>query len=85
MIFPDSIYQDAGIGGDLCLDEIPDFQGLLPKANDVGVPVFAIEDNEIGESGSVLDGMIAKRDTFYELFDNISNKIISVCDHDRSV
>ncbi|AEW00268.1 chromosome partitioning protein ParA [Niastella koreensis] len=85
MIFPDNIYQGAGIGEDLCLDEIPDFQGLLPKANDAGVPVFALEDDEIGETGSVLEGMIRKRDTFYELFDNISNKIISVCDYGRGI
>lgn len=85
MIYQDKVYQDAGIGEDLCLDEIPDFQGLLPKANDVGVPVFALEDDEIRESGSVLDGMKEKRDTFYALFDKISDKIISICDYGRSI
>jgi cellulose biosynthesis protein BcsQ len=47
-----------------CLAEIPDFQGLLPKAFAAGVPVFDLEDNEIGEVGNVLDTMKEKRDMF---------------------
>ncbi len=85
MVFAPQVYTDAGINSDLCLAEIPDFQGLLPKANDNGVPVFAIQDEEIGESGSVRDGMIEKRNTFHALFDNIANQIIKVADYAKSV
>jgi chromosome partitioning protein len=37
-----------------CLGQIPDFQGLLPKSHEAGVPIFAITDAEIGETGPVL-------------------------------
>ena len=47
-----------------CLAEIPDFQGLLPKALAAGVPVFDLADNEIREVGNVLDTMKTKRDMF---------------------
>jgi chromosome partitioning protein len=85
MVYDAQVYTDAGIEADLCLAEIPDFQGLLPKANDNGVPVFAITDPEIGESGAVQVGMIEKRQTFYNLFDEISTQIIKVCDYAKSI
>lgn len=85
MVFDQSVYSGAGIAADFCLAEIPDFQGLLPKANDNGVPVFAMEDDEIGESGAVRDGMIDKRNLFYQLFINISDQVIKVAEHAKSI
>lgn len=85
MVFDAEIYSNAGISEDLCLSEIPDFQGLLPKANKNGVPVFAMANEEIREVGAVLDEMIAHRDTFYELFKTISKQIISICDYAKCI
>lgn len=85
MVYDAQVYKDAGIVADLCLAEIPDFQGLLPKANDNGVPVFAMEDNEIGESGAVREGMIEKRNSFYLLFENIAEQVTKVCDYAKSI
>ena len=78
MIYSSEIYSNAGIEPDLCLAEIPDFQGLLPKAHDIGVPVFEIKDDEIKETGPVKDGMIGRRNNFNDLFNKLSNKIIEV-------
>jgi cellulose biosynthesis protein BcsQ len=81
MIFDSEIYQAASIPENFCLSEIPDFQGLLPKAHDAGVPVFAIRDDEIHESGKVETDMKAKRDRFYEDFESIARKLILVKDN----
>jgi chromosome partitioning protein len=78
MIFASEIYQNALIPDNFCLAEIPDFQGLLPKAHDAGVPVFAVCDEEIHESGQVEIDMKAKRDRFYIDFEGIASKLISV-------
>jgi len=64
-----------------CLGQIPDFQGLLPKSYDVGVPVFELTDREIRETGPVLAGMKAKRDMFEEQFDEIAGKIVEYLEH----
>lgn len=85
MMYTTSVYSNAGISSDYCLAEIPDFQGLLPKANDSGVPVYEMRDDEIGESGAVRDGMIEKRGIFYNLFDDITNKILKVAEYAKSV
>jgi hypothetical protein len=59
-----------------CLGEIPDFQGLLPKAHDAGVPVFALTDTEIHETGPVLAQLKEKRKVFRDQFTNISKLVI---------
>jgi hypothetical protein len=64
-----------------CLGEIPDFQGLLPKSHSVGVPVFEIRDDEMRETGPILDGLVEKRNMFGQQFADISTKLINLIDH----
>ena len=58
-----------------CLAEIPDFQGLLPKAYAAEVPVFELTDSEIREVGSVLDNMRTKRASLLDIFNELTIKI----------
>ncbi len=82
MMAPDKSYEQSGLIPEYCLAEIPDFQGLLPKASEAGVPVFALNDDEIHETGPIKVGMIERRDTFNELFTEIAEKIISVVEYE---
>ncbi len=61
-----------------CLGEVPDFQGLLPKAHDAGVPIFELTDAEIRESGTVLTNFKQRRDEFKERFEQMAQRIVSV-------
>lgn len=58
-----------------CLDEIPDFGALLPRAHEVGVPVFALENRELGYSGPVLENMITKRQQIQTQFQNAAQML----------
>lgn len=64
-----------------CLGEIPDFQGLLPKSYNAGVPVFAVTDDEIGETGPVRTGFQSRRAAFDEQFKVISKQISDSLDN----
>jgi chromosome partitioning protein len=68
-------------GNGYTLGEIPDFQGLLPKAHDAGVPVFAIKNSEIHETGPVLAGLQEKRKLFKKQFESISSQVIEKADY----
>jgi len=81
MLYPATVYNDAAIESSYCLAEISDFQGLLPKALDSNVPVFAIQDSEIGETGPVLANLKRNRDTFHELFQDVAQKILTLVKH----
>lgn len=78
MLFDDVIYNDAEINNNFCLDEIPDFQGLLPKSLEANVPIFSILDDEINEAGAIKERLIEKRQTFYDEFKSLAEKIIKV-------
>lgn len=58
-----------------CLDEIPDFAGLLPRAHDTGVPVFALLDGELGATGVVLANAIDKRNQIKDQFVDVAEML----------
>lgn len=65
LTLPDVDYPDTLRNNGFCLEEIPDFGALLPRAYDVGVPVFALSDDELGAIGVIRENMIEKRDQIY--------------------
>ncbi len=72
----------ADVAGDnYCLGEIPDFQGLLPKSYEAGVPVFEVTDEEIKETGPVLENFRIRRGQFREQFAEISVKVMALIAH----
>ncbi|MEP6933808.1 MAG: ParA family protein [Nitrospirota bacterium] len=75
MTFPIDTYSAALRANLFCLAEIPDFGGLLPKAYSAGVPVFELTDNEIAETGPILEGMRSKRSQLRTQFEDVANEL----------
>ncbi|MGR9099476.1 MAG: ParA family protein [Gammaproteobacteria bacterium] len=75
MLLTDHEYGVPLIENGLCLSEIPDFQGILPKALNAGIPVFELNDDEIGETGPVLEQMQKNRNRFNLLFIDLADQI----------
>jgi cellulose biosynthesis protein BcsQ len=85
MLFSNEAYADVGISDDFCLLQLKDFQGLLPKAHNAGVPVFALTSEQISETGTVLDGLEKNRDLFKKDFEELSHKIIKLDQYAASI
>lgn len=68
-------YPDPFQRNGFCLEEIPDFGALLPRAHETGVPVFALETHELGATGVVLDGMVRKRDNIHTQVTTVTNTL----------
>ena len=75
MLYNEEKYAGAEVQDGYCLSEISDFQGLLPKAYNAGVPVFAVSDRDINETGSILANLVAKRKIYKKLFSSLAKKI----------
>lgn len=75
LTLPDNDYPAALRNDGFCLEEIPDFGALLPRSHAAGVPVFALEDDELGYTGPVLANTIDKRDQIRVQFDDIANML----------
>ncbi len=78
MLLENNLYKETGIPGNYCLAEIPDFQSLLPQSHKFGIPVFALSDEQIERTGTVLGQMIMKRDEFNGQFEELADKIIQM-------
>ena len=79
MMFADQDYDRAGINKQtFVLREIKDFQGLSPKSLGKSVPVFNLTDEELGTKGAVLEGQSGNVKEFYDIYNDIANKIITV-------
>lgn len=80
MLLPLENYEEASIhqNNGFCLQEISDFQSLLPRSYDAGVPIFDLENEELKASGPILEQLKEKRDIFNELFVNFSNQIVGI-------
>ena len=81
MTFPEAAYTPRLRAAGYCLGEIPDFGGLLPKAHTAGVPVFELTDEEIGETGPVLQGMRTKRDQLKQSFQEVAEDLTTLLNH----
>lgn len=70
-------YENANIeqNNGFCLQEISDFQSLLPKSYDAGVPVFDLTDEELKATGPVLDQLQEKRTLFNRLFNDLAEQV----------
>lgn len=78
MTFTAQQYGKELVENQYCLAEVPDFQGLLPKAFQAGVPVFEVTDADIAETGPVLAQLKEKRALFNKQFAEISKRIVSL-------
>lgn len=81
MAFNLNQYPQELVDESFCLSEIPDFQGLLPKSYAVEVPVFALSDEDINETGPVLEQMSSKRDMFRAQFEELADKLLRTLDN----
>ncbi|EPF8031708.1 ParA family protein [Vibrio fluvialis] len=81
MVLTSDQYGEGFIASQYCLGEIPDFQGLLPKSYQVGVPVFELEDAEIRETGPVLEQLKNKRNAFRDQFQSIADQLSELIEH----
>lgn len=78
MTFPGHVYNTQGIGADLCLAAIPDFNTLIAKSQDYQTPVYALTPEQIGLGGKVLDRTVVSRDSFEKIFSDLADKIMGL-------
>lgn len=77
MVLPLENYEEANIKEEngFCLQEISDFQSLLPRSYEAGVPVFDLTDEDLKASGNVFKQLQKKRDLFNKLFYDFANQM----------
>ena len=70
---------------DYCLGLVPDFNTLNALYQKNGIPVFALNDSQLGRKGTVLKQYQGTRKEFEKLFKDIAQTIIKLIEDDKSV
>jgi len=62
-------------GGDHIIAQIPDFNSLIAKSQELSTPIFALTNEQLDYSGKVLESQIQARDRFLEIFTDLAEKV----------
>ena len=77
MTLPAEKYGETRIGN-YCVASISDFNSLIAVSQKNQTPVFALTDEQIGQTGTVLDATKASRRSFEETFSDLADKVIQL-------
>ena len=77
MMLPDDSYCQQYLEN-YCLASIPDFNSLIARSQETQTPVFALSNEQIGQTGSVLDTAGQSRDSFKKIFSELGDKVIGL-------
>lgn len=83
LMFPTKVYESIGVTADdgYCLSQIPDFNTLVATSQTHRTPVFALTDAMFGHVGKILEQDKIKRAQFRKLFDDMTDKVISLANN----
>ncbi len=77
MAFPSTKYRRMEMP-DYCLATIPDFNSLIAKSQKNNTPVFALTQDQLGQTGVVLAKSEESRERFENIFVELSDKVIKL-------
>jgi len=78
MVFPEHIYTSQGMERDLCLIQMSDFNSLIAVSQNCQTPVFALNSEQIGQTGKALDNTLESQRHFKEAFSTLADRIINL-------
>jgi len=78
MVLPSHVYDDQGIGKDYCLIQMSDFNSLIAVSQDFQTPVFALTEEQIGQTGKVLEDTLKSQEPFRRAFSTLATRIINL-------
>lgn len=77
MMLAEADYESRGVNTDpYSLANIADFNGLIARSQEEGVPIFELTDVQPRVGGNVLENMRASRDAFRALFDRLAASLV---------
>jgi hypothetical protein len=78
MMMNDSCYNNAGASPSQPLMQMSDFNGLIALSQKHSAPVFALSDEQLGQTGIVLERTKKSMDKFAHIFSEGATKIIKL-------
>ena len=80
LTLPADVYQKVGMD-DYCLATIPDFNSLIAKSQETQTPIYDLTDEQIGQSGRVLEQTKTSQANFRKTFSDLGDKVIHLTNY----
>lgn len=77
MTFRDEDYRDAGLDR-FCLAMISDFNSLIAKSQQTRTPVFHLTDEQIDQSGKMLENTKDSQQKLKHLFEHVAKEVVAL-------
>lgn len=84
MLLPDNAYESVGLAGGKALLQMSDFNSLIALSQKHKVPVFALSDKQLEQTGIVLTRTKKSMHNFRDLFSVAADKIIALTGYAES-
>lgn len=79
MLLPERLYEKSSVNSEpFNLANISDFNSLIARSQENGVPVFELTDEQLDTGGRILENMKESRDRFDNLFTNLAKSLIDL-------
>ncbi|MBE9065384.1 AAA family ATPase [Leptolyngbya cf. ectocarpi LEGE 11479] len=78
MTLSGQIYRENGIDESFCLVKIPDFNSLIALSQEHSTPVYALTQQQLQQTGQVLENNQNKQAEFRQTFEELADKIIGL-------
>ncbi|MFC4127132.1 hypothetical protein [Nocardia rhizosphaerae] len=75
LLLEPQVYDDAGLGEELRLESIPDFNSLIAESQRTRKPVFSLTQAELNKQGVVWDNAEQSIDSFHKIFTSLADRI----------
>ena len=80
LTFDPQDYADADIPPSLVLAQVQEFNSLLPKSQDFHVPVYELSDEQLDQTGVVLEGSRAQIESLGLIFSTMADRVLRLAD-----
>jgi cellulose biosynthesis protein BcsQ len=78
MLISSQIYAEQGIDNSFYLTKIPNFNSLITLSQEHRTPVYALTSQQLGQTGTALEGNQRKQAKFRDMFSDLADKIIGL-------
>jgi len=83
MLMPEEAYKSIGIAPGNAILQMSDFNSLIALSQEHKVPVFALSDDQLGQTGIVLERTKRSMHNFRELFSSGADRIIALTEYGK--
>lgn len=78
MVYDIESAKTAGYITSHCLAEIPEFGALIQRSHEFGLPIFSLNEDQMGTTGKVQNRMLEKQEELNKIFENMAKAIVEI-------